>query len=285
MGALGLDLGRAGRVTLMNEIGMALGIPPGGWHGQARLFERDDIRLKNLFPMMVRARTAQLMAGNLERAVKYVQVNLMLVMVSAQREACRSLTATGDRFINTFHQGGLDFLDKLKAHLGLPASITDRWRPANPVVNTETGNEVYPEEIPSRDQLLAYGAAMSASFSHNFRSNLRAEFGKDADLALARASRSALLVWQAYAFLAPGGRPYDPKEPLRTQLNKHFGHRSALGFYAHRARNQGRSPRLDDVLTDHALEPLEWFHSSKTRAAEALFLGRLFVRARQIVRG
>ena len=54
MGALGLDLGRAGRVTLMNQIGMSLGIPPGGWHGQARLFERDDIRLKDLFPMMAR---------------------------------------------------------------------------------------------------------------------------------------------------------------------------------------------------------------------------------------
>jgi hypothetical protein len=205
--------------------------------------------------------------------------------VTAQREASGSLTATGARFINTFHQGGLDFLDQLKTHLGLPASITDRWRPAERVVNIETGNEVAPEEIPSRDQLLAYAAAMSASFAHNFRRSLRAEFGKDGDLALARTSRLALLVWQAYAFLAPGGRPYQPNEPLHVQLNKRFGHRSALGFYAQRARAQGRPPALDDVLADHALEPLEWLHSAKTRAAEAIFLERLLGRARQIVRG
>ena len=242
MGELGLDLRRAGRVALMNQIGMALGIPTGGWHGQARLFKGDDIRLADLFPALVKPRPAQLIAGNLARAARYVHVNLFLVVVSAQREACGSLTAVGTAPINTFHQGGLDFLDRIKTRIGLPRSITDRWEPAESVVNGETGHFVFPENIPAGDQLLAYAAVMSASFCHNFKTSLRGEFGKDADLALARASRLALLVWQAYTFLAPGGRPYHPNEPLRAQLNKQFGHRSALGFYASRAREGGRLP-------------------------------------------
>ena len=68
MGHLGLEMGRAGRVTLMNQIGKALGIPPGGWHRQARLFEHDDIRLKGMFPMMSRPNVAQVIGANLERA-------------------------------------------------------------------------------------------------------------------------------------------------------------------------------------------------------------------------
>ena len=46
MGVIGLDLRRAGRVTLMNQIGSFLQIPPGGWNGQAKLFEGRDIRLR-----------------------------------------------------------------------------------------------------------------------------------------------------------------------------------------------------------------------------------------------
>jgi hypothetical protein len=45
MGVVGLDLEQDGRATLMNQIGAALGMPRGGWHGQAKLFERGDVRL------------------------------------------------------------------------------------------------------------------------------------------------------------------------------------------------------------------------------------------------
>jgi len=52
-GVLGLDLRRVGRVALMNLIGAALGIPAGGWHhGQAMLFEGDDVRLRALLAKM-----------------------------------------------------------------------------------------------------------------------------------------------------------------------------------------------------------------------------------------
>jgi hypothetical protein len=285
MGALGLDLRRQGRVTLMNQIGGFLGIPPGGWHGQARLFKGDDIRLVDLFAAMARERAARLMATNLERAARYVQVNLMLAMVTAQREATRSLTASGTSPVETYHGGGLDYLEQWKQLLGLPPSITDRWTAVRKYISYENHHDVYPDRIPARDQLLAYAAVMSASFSHNFRHSLRAEFGEAAGPALANASRLSLLVWQAYVFLAPGGTPYDPKKPLRDQLRQGFGHRSALGFFAQVARIVGRPARLDDILTDRALAQLEWFRSAKTRAAEALFMERLLRRAREILRG
>lgn len=86
-----------------------------------------------------------------------------------------------------------------------------------------------------------------------------------------------------YAFLAPGGARYDPKRPLRDQLGQHFGHRSALGYYAHMAQREDRLPSLDDILTDRSLTHLEWFHSAKTRAAETLFLERLLKRARELL--
>ena len=63
-----------------------------------------------------------------------------------------------------------------------------------------------------------------------------------------------------------------------------FGHRSALSLYAHHARQQGRKPSLDDIVTDRTLlVSLEWFHSAKTRAAEALFMERLLKRARELL--
>lgn len=97
------------------------------------------------------------------------------------------------------------------------------------------------------------------------------------------ASRSSLLVWRAYAFLAPGGDPYDPGKPLVRQLGQLFGHRSALQYFVHRATTAGRNASLDDILTDKGLDHVEWIHSAKTRAAEALFIERLLKHARELL--
>jgi hypothetical protein len=40
---------------------------------------------------------------------------------------------------------------------------------------------------------------------------------------------------------------------------------------------------LDDIVTDHTLDHLEWVRSAKTRAAETLFLERLLKRARELL--
>src|SRR3954467_8776431 len=54
MGVIGLDLRKAGRLRLMNQVGAVLGIPPGGWHGQAQLFDGDDSRLRALLVRLAR---------------------------------------------------------------------------------------------------------------------------------------------------------------------------------------------------------------------------------------
>jgi hypothetical protein len=282
MGVLGLDVGRAGRVALMDQIGATLAIPHGGWHGQARLFDGPDLRVRWLLGRLANPRQAKLVAANLARAGRYVHVNLMLATVSAARESDRSLTATGADMVETFNQGGLDYLWKQKNELGLPRTVTQTWQKGLIGVSPESHHTVYPAKIPAHDQLLAYAAQMAASFRLNFEANVRKELGDEAQSALASASRTALLVWQAYAFLAPGGGPYDPKKALREQLGMSFGHRSALSLYAQIARQQNRKPTLDDIVTDRTLlVHLEWCHSAKTRAAEALFMERLLKRVRE----
>jgi hypothetical protein len=283
VGVIGLDMGRASRTILMNRIGAILGMPVGGWHGQARLFEDGDIRLRWLLRRFALVRQAAAIAGNVARAARFVHVDLALALISAAREYDQSLTATGAAVIDTYDQGGLDFLEKQKAQLGLPRSVLRAWQPAPQRINDETHNRVYPEFIPAHDQLLAYAAQLAASFSRNFQRSLRAEFGERAEGAIVAASRASLLVWRAYAFLAPGGGPYDPTKPVARQLGQHFGHRSALQYFVHLAAGAGRNASLDDILTDKGLDHLEWIHSAKTRAAEALFIERLLKRARELL--
>jgi hypothetical protein len=283
MGVLGLDLGTGARAALMNQIGAAVGMPPGGWHGQAKLFNGEDIRLRALLARMAHEHTAKLMAGNLDRAGRFTHVNIMLALSTAAREFDKALTARGDRLINTYHEGGLDFLWDEKNKLGLPRSVTKVWQPAPTFLNPESMHEVHPAQIPAHDQLMAYAAQIGASFRINFRSSLRAEFGDQAETALASASRIALIAWQAYSFLAPGGTPFDSKQTLRSQQGQKFGHRSALAYFAHRAALAGTKPSLDEILKDPAINHTEWVHSAKTRTAETLFLERLLKRTRELL--
>ena len=245
VGVIGLDLRKTGRVGLMNQIGAVLGIPPGGWHGQAKLFDGDDIRLRALLVKLAREHDAKLIAANLDRAERFTHVNMMLVLVVAAREHHKALTAGGNHLINSYHEGGLDFLWDEKEKLGLPRSVTRGWQPAGRFVNPESMREVHPAKIPSYDQMVVYAAQIGASFRNNFRANVEAEFGRPAEAALQRTSRAALIVWQAYAFLAPGGTPFNGNKTLSSQQGQHFGSRSVLGYIAYRARLAGIDPELD----------------------------------------
>src|SRR5262245_38030578 len=62
IGQLGTELHRGGRVTLMNQIGGFLGIPAGGWNGQVRLFDGNDIRLRWLLAKLAKERYAKLVS-------------------------------------------------------------------------------------------------------------------------------------------------------------------------------------------------------------------------------
>jgi hypothetical protein len=150
-------------------------------------------------------------------------------------------------------------------------------------VNPESMREVHPAKIPSYDQMVVYAAQIAASFRSNFRASLTAALGRQAESALQRASRAALIVWQAYAFLAPGGTPFDDKKRPSSQQGQHFGSRSALGYVAYRARLAGIEPDLDQIVTDPEFNHTDWVRSAKTRAAETIFLEALLKRARQVL--
>jgi hypothetical protein len=216
-----------------------------------------------------------------ERAGRFTHVNIMLALVSAAREHHSSLTATGTGLINSFDEGGLDFLWDEKKKLGLPHSVTKTWKRVKPFINDESNNFVHPAMIPARDQVTVYAAQLGASFQNNFKQALAKELADQAEAALARASRVGLLVWQAYSFLAPGGEAFDSTKRLNVQLGQHFGIRTALGYVAHVAKGAKVAPDLDLIYKDVALNHTEWVRSSKTRTAETLFLERLLKNARE----
>jgi hypothetical protein len=277
MGVMGLDLRRAGRVTLMNQIGQVLNIPVGGWtHGLSRLFDGQDIRLVGLLRRLAQEKQAASIATNLGQAVGFTSGNAMLALVTVAREHHSALTAHGDGSVNSFKEGGLDFLWDEKSRLGLPGSITKNWRPAPREINHETGNEVHPALIRARDQMIVYSAQINARFE-GFKSHLRTELGPASGVALAHASRVSLMGWRSYSFLAPGGRPFNPTFSIGDQSGQSFGCRTTFGYIRHKA-SEGSHPGavdLEQVIKDSQLNVVEWVRIAKARTAEALFLERL----------
>jgi len=272
---LGLKMGRGSRAAVMNAITARLLMPTGGFTGQARLFVKGDLRLLGLLALMAHETAAKAIAFNLARVVRYTDTHVLLALVTAAREHTSALTATSDRLIDSWHEGGLDFLWKTKAHLGLPSSITSHWEPVPRFVSPETQHAVYPAYIPARDQTVVYAAQIGSSYQLGFKARVDAELGARSAGMLASMSRASRLMWQAYAFLAPGGRRYERALPVRMQLGRGFGVQTALGYLLAAAREEGRPLDLDRVLTDPALNGTEWVRSAKTRVAEALFLERL----------
>ena len=240
----------------MNSIGSLLGVPPGGWgHGQSRLFERGDIRLVWLLRRLASRPAAQRVAKNLERAAGLSGAGTMLTIATTAREHSSALTDVSSRMIDSWHEGGLDFLWKEKDRLGLPRSVTGAWTTVEPFVSEETNHHVFPAYIPAHDQLLVYAAQIRASFDHSFIPHLADIAGNAAGTRLAATSRPALLVWKAYSFLAPGGKPYDPKTTIAAQSGQKFGCRTAIETVA---PSRGGAIDLDDVLRLPDLISVEW---------------------------
>lgn len=283
LGAHGAMAGPAHRAKLMNAIGEFLGIPASGFnHGQSRLFQDGDVRPIWLLRRLAMRKVAERTAKNLARAALATAGDIMLTVVTAARENSSSLAAVGMAPIETWHEGGLDFLGSEIPRLGLPKSVTNAWKRGS-FISPETGHTVQPAIIPADDQILAYAAQLRASFANNFRSHLRAILGAEAESSLARTSRVATLVWKAYSFLAPGGADYDSKRSIAAQSGRTFGSRSAMLFLASRSRSSGNELNLDDILSVAELNDVEWVRSAKVRTAEALFLERMWTVTRELL--
>ncbi|MDB4973861.1 MAG: hypothetical protein JWN48_2202 [Myxococcaceae bacterium] len=288
LGLRGAKFSPRDRLMLMNSIGMLIGIPTGGWAGgQSRLVEKGDVRLVWLLRRLAQPQVAQLVAQSVGYAARFVSADLMLTVVTAAREHSGSLTAVSMKPIDSFDEGGLDFLWKERHKLGLPASITGLWREVPSFVNPESQHRVYPAKIPERDQVPIYAAQINASFTNNFQGYLREVSRSNVSPGTSPAdwsgSRIAMLVWKAYSFLAPGGAPFDQKRPFREQAGQHFGIRSALTYLAGIASSGSVPKRLDQILVNAELNSLEWVRIAKARCAEALFLERLWRTTREII--
>jgi hypothetical protein len=288
MGKLALGMGKTGRADAINAIGSRMGIPAGGWaYGISRLFQDGDIRLKSkgFLALLAHPAAARHIAPNLARAAQMTDTNVMLTFVTAGREHSSALTATGTHMVDSWRQGGLDFLWDTKNQLGLPKSVTGTWTQVPPFISPETHTEVHPAYIPARDQTMVYAAQISSSFQRHFKPRLQKDLGDSAAIALAKASRVARLIWQAYSFLAPGGKAYDDKKTLRSQLGQKFGSLSALSYVEHKSRagDPAAEVSLDLVLKDLELNHSEWVRIAKVRVCETLFLERLWTTTRELV--
>ncbi len=186
--------------------------------------------------------------------------------------------------IETWHDGGLDFLFDDKNRFGLPRSITDAWQERKKFISHETGNKVHPAYIPGRDQLLAYAAQLRFSYDHTFQANVTKILGRGAGAALVQMSRVARLVWRAYAFLLPGGADYRPRSSVAAQSGQHFGCRTALLFLAHRG-GESSSGRIDlnGILDIPDFTHVEAIRSARVRAAETLYLERMLTVTRELL--
>lgn len=282
LGAHGATASIAHRRELMNRVGSILGIPGGGWgHGQSQLFERGDIRLVWLLRRLAVKSAAQRVAKNLQRVVALSGAETMLTVATTAREHSSALTDVSSRRIDSWREGGLDFLWAERDRLGLPKSITGGWTRVDPFRSGETNNYVHPAYIPACDQMLAYAAQIRSSFQRTVLSHLSETGGSSTRAQVALASRPALLVWKAYSFLAPGGAPYDPKRTIAGQSGQKFGCRSAIQALTHLRGTGSLVP--DDILRVPELNSVEWVRSAKIRAAEALFLERLLTVVREIL--
>jgi hypothetical protein len=274
------------RATLMNAVGRAVGVPPGGWkHGQSRLFEDGDIRLVWLLRRLAHDSVAARVASNLSRAGHLIPGDLMLTLVTAAREnGSGALSDLSMKKIDSWYSGGLDFLWADRGRLGLPKSVTDEWEKRKEFTSHETGNTVYPAKIPARDQILAYAAQIRLNYDLRFQGHLRTILGGGAGVSFVQASRIAKLVWKAYAFLAPGGTEYHPGSSVAAQSGQHFGCKTALQFLAHRdVIAPGDRADLNGILTLADFNHIEYVRSAKIRVTEALFLERMLTVTRELL--
>ena len=279
----GIDLKTAGRLTLMRQIGARFGIPKRHFRrGKRGLITNGDVRLIGLLQVLANVKASRAAAANLKRLNQFVKdIRPALAVATASRENSKAVTAQGSEMIETWHEGGLDFLGKNLGRnwnrLGLPRSIIRHWRAAPPFRSPETRNIVHPAWIPARDQLLAYAAQTRESFN-GFQDLVRRQLGQAmGDKALADMTDDARLLWQAYAFRAPGGNEFDPR--VGPKHGKHFGAKTALGYLVHRAKEEKREIDLNAILTDSSFNRTFYVRSAKERVAEAIFLEELLKRS------
>jgi hypothetical protein len=282
----GVEMGAEKRIALMQEIGARFGVPPEGFTtGLSRIYEyRDipekghiprirDIRFEQWLRRLSQAQPSRAAAANLKRTREVIDgIDIFLVLATTARES-QGLTARDSQMVDTFDAGGMDFLDDIKNHLGLPKSIVEHWAPGTSGISAETHHEVHPSRIPMRDQILGY-AAVTRLYFKNFEAHVRREIGEaQAQTLLDSLSKDATRVWQAYSFVAHGGAPFDPK--VGPHHGQGFGVIPAFGYLRHLASQAGMPFDMNAILTTPSLHHTDYVKVAKARAMEATLFEEL----------
>jgi hypothetical protein len=273
----------------MQQIGERFGVPHEGFPtGQSRIYVskesgnkqrqgEKDIRFEQCLRLLSKAKSSKAASANLRRTRELVDTDILLVLTTTARENAFALTSRSSEPRDTFSDGGLDFLAKNIGRLGLPRAIVGTWDVGVEGISQETQHNVHPGLIPVRDQILGYAAQTRLSFM-DFQAHLRREIGAAEGQALIDAlSDDARTVWQAYAFLAPAGAPFDPKKG--PQHGQSFGVNPAFSYLRHLASQAGVAFDMNAILTTPALHHTDYVKIAKARAMEAAFFKALLERA------
>ncbi|QJD82970.1 SpvB/TcaC N-terminal domain-containing protein [Cohnella herbarum] len=269
------------------------GIPKEGFADEiSNLYDKDkDVRLVGLLRVLSREaykkekqKPSEYAAINVNRAANIVkEISPLLSMMIAAREHVSSITASGEeKKVNTFAEGGIDHLSTNMGKFRLVSKITSNWTVLSSQDNPETSKKVYPAEIPTQDEVLAYAAQTRHSYEQ-FEVQVKDRLGeRGGDRALNQLSYEARQVWQSYAFLAPGGAVYNPS--AKSQHGQNYGVKTALGYLIHKAETSGSEVDLNTILTDTDFNLTDYVKIAKVRAVEADFMEDLIIDANSLDR-
>lgn len=271
------------RVVYMKFNATRFGIPDNGFKskkgGGGKLYQKKGIKLidigkHTLFALvnkLSKERNSRIVAKKLIQ-IKNVfpdqnQSQLFLALITSWREGTSQVTSVKTELKHTYaDDAGLDFLWEIRTKLELPSSITSTWEERDSFINTETNNRVFPGAIPARDFVIAYAATNRYKlklFERHVRRILGTEVGNDA---LDNLSSDARILWEAFAFLRPGGKKFGDAK------GQSFGVKALIGYFLHKSTTEGRNIDLNEILKDQFLHKYGAIRNAKARAAETAFL-------------
>ncbi|HXU01688.1 MAG TPA: RHS repeat-associated core domain-containing protein, partial [Polyangia bacterium] len=276
-------LGTEGLQARAEEMRKRVGLSPRGARTKAAKYYDKGGQLRLTYTLTSIGNYSAGAGKNLARIGSLLpDANQSLALITTAREhGVDSVSGRGTASVETYGEGGLDYLMENKRRLGLPESVTKNWEPGlrlrNPESKLKKPRRVNPAFIPGEDQLLGYAAQTRLSFK-DFESFVRETLGnKEGNEALAGLNEEAKLTWEAYAFL----RPYGEELDLKKKKTQAFGVRTAFELLVAEAKKEGRAVNLNEVLTnvDIAGDPV--VRKSKARAAETLIFNTILDTVRQ----
>ena len=170
-----------------------------------------------------------------------------LALVIAERESGALGFKKGDKIVDTFKSGGMDFLGDILPHMraSIPPTYRDQWKSAEQPRTNVAGNSGRPGLIPQKDLILAYGSFIHHRYLNFRRAAIKLGIKKET---LNTLSPEAIKAWQAIFFASDAGLECIPMGARKCKLpHGGFGGMTALTYLV----KNGHS--LENILTNSEL--------------------------------